>query len=551
MYHILFAFFLKVSVQLSIIFKNMPRMAHACLCVLVILGSALGVVVTGPRAQALHAHRAPTPPPSGYVSLSDLPANLPEADVRRITQVNLPDSNSSNAGGASFSAFINVDRAADANLFFWFFESRRGGKAAPVILWLEGGPGCSSMMETTTIGPLSIGSDSRANQSGNVYSWTEDYSVLFVDNPVGAGFSFAADPNVLVTNELQMATHLYDALQQFFARFASVASNDFYIFGISYGGKYVPSIASYIMDRNAELLASPLPSSASPNAPLVLNLRGIGLGSPFIDPVRQVGHYAEFAFATGLADLAQRGALEQLQLNTVAAIARADWNASWNGWNDILGAIANSSGGANPYFVRTFDPNLYDFPHTVAFFQQPAVRAALHVGTREFCPDCADFIPGCDPTVYARLQNDMLQSVAPLLPRLFDKLKVFVFSGQDDMIVAVPVASYWVDAVQWTGRAQWLGAVRAPFALSSDATKTPTAFVKYAACIYQCASYHIGFIYVSNARCNRVLPRQVKRSPHAGHFAQRWSHCRIPLTGHVARISRQVHSVALSLPGAY
>lgn len=83
----------------------------------------------------------------------------------------------------------------------------------------------------------------------NPYSWHTKYNLLFIDNPVGTGFSFT-DPNGYCKNIPQVAKQLYSGLSQFFHLFPALASNPFYITGESYAGKYIPAIGYEIFERN-------------------------------------------------------------------------------------------------------------------------------------------------------------------------------------------------------------------------------------------------------------------------------------------------------------
>jgi len=77
------------------------------------------------------------------------------------------------------------------HFYFYYFESRKDAQNDPLIMWINGGPGCSSMMGLfMELGPC------RVNEHGNgTYpnpsSWIEEASVFFLDQPLGVGFSYA------------------------------------------------------------------------------------------------------------------------------------------------------------------------------------------------------------------------------------------------------------------------------------------------------------------------------------------------------------------------
>ena len=77
-------------------------------------------------------------------------------------------------------------------LFFWFFPAQSKGSEAPLILWLEGGPGWSSMYGLfKENGPFLIGWDpyyEKPSLLNNIYTWSKNHNMLYIDNPVGTGF---------------------------------------------------------------------------------------------------------------------------------------------------------------------------------------------------------------------------------------------------------------------------------------------------------------------------------------------------------------------------
>ena len=94
------------------------------------------------------------------------------------------------------------------NYFYWFFESRSAPKSDPVVLWMTGGPGCSSEVALFgENGPCSV------NAAGdgtipNAFSWNSNASLLYIDQPAGTGFSYGAGAD---TDEDGVATDMYVA----------------------------------------------------------------------------------------------------------------------------------------------------------------------------------------------------------------------------------------------------------------------------------------------------------------------------------------------------
>ena len=109
---------------------------------------------------------------------------------------------------------------------------------APVVIWLQGGPGGSSMFGLLELhGPILSVFDNNGETvaTPNEYTWARKANMLYIDNPVGAGYSYA-DDSALPTNQDDVARDLYECLIQFYKLFPQYQPNEFYAFGESYGG---------------------------------------------------------------------------------------------------------------------------------------------------------------------------------------------------------------------------------------------------------------------------------------------------------------------------
>lgn len=178
----------------------------------------------------------------------------------------------------SYAGYLNVNPQFNSNLWFWFFPAEGTehfynhdldtdddytdnfaskirndeywrNDNAPLILWLQGGPGGSSLFGLfTEIGPFVIGEDELTIKLSD-NSWHKKYSLLFIDNPVGSGFSFTDDAG-LTKNSTQVGEQLYEGLVQFYNLFPWLQRNPMYIAGESYAGKYIPSIGYQIYRNN-------------------------------------------------------------------------------------------------------------------------------------------------------------------------------------------------------------------------------------------------------------------------------------------------------------
>ncbi|XP_064477224.1 lysosomal protective protein-like [Ornithodoros turicata] len=154
-------------------------------------------------------------------------------------------------------------------LHYWFVESQDYPQDDPVVLWLNGGPGCSSLGGMLTeLGPFRI-DKMRPQLHLNPFSWNKVANVLFLESPAGVGFSY--DPSKPIdydyrTSDDQTADDNYLSIMDFFRKFPNFLENEFYVTGESYAGVYVPMLAQRILDGDNDI-----------------NLKGYAIGNGYLD----------------------------------------------------------------------------------------------------------------------------------------------------------------------------------------------------------------------------------------------------------------------------
>ena len=142
-----------------------------------------------------------------------------------------------------FSGYIDVSEAQDLSrqMFYWFVESQNSPSTDPVFLWTNGGPGCSGLggflTEQGPFRPTANGTSLIVND----YAWNKIANVVFIEQPVGVGFSTTTDTDIAY-GDAQAAADNHRFVVGFFKRFAAFAQQDFYITSESYGGHYMPTL---------------------------------------------------------------------------------------------------------------------------------------------------------------------------------------------------------------------------------------------------------------------------------------------------------------------
>jgi carboxypeptidase C (cathepsin A) len=309
------------------------------------------------------------------------------------------------------------------HLWYWFFESRNAPSTDPLVIWLTGGPGCSSLVALfAENGPYIIAED--LSLSLNPFSWNSNASVIWIDQPVNTGYSYADRGDFGATSEAEIADNLYEFLQGFLSQYPKYSELPFYITGESYAGHYIPAAATRIMAGNAD-----------PLWPRI-NLQAIAIGNGLVDPAIQYTQYAPFAAATQVLPPSSIAMMEAGLPGCVAAINACAQNTTLGLEACILATeVCNLSQmipfqltGLNVYDVRikcAVPPLCYNFSNVDAFLAQPEVEAALGVTGRAWV-DCNRMVD-----LELIFAGDWMLNLATEVPALLASgVRVVVYSGQ-------------------------------------------------------------------------------------------------------------------------
>eukprot|EP00197_Chlamydomonas_leiostraca_P013626 CAMPEP_0202860512 /NCGR_PEP_ID=MMETSP1391-20130828/2179_1 /ASSEMBLY_ACC=CAM_ASM_000867 /TAXON_ID=1034604 /ORGANISM="Chlamydomonas leiostraca, Strain SAG 11-49" /LENGTH=416 /DNA_ID=CAMNT_0049539683 /DNA_START=7 /DNA_END=1253 /DNA_ORIENTATION=+ len=354
------------------------------------------------------------------------------------------------------TGYIPVTKDNASSLYYAYYEAYEPSSSdTPIILWLQGGPGCASTFGGLyEIGPWLVTDDLTLVE--NEGSWARRAGLLLVDQPVGTGLSIAASDAAIPRDEMGMAAHLYTALQGFFARYRDLARRPLFIVGESYGGKYVPSIAHYVLQasqrkaggtRSTKLAHTrQLPERTTPP---VFNLRGIAVGNGLTEPRAQTLALAGAAWSAGLVSSAGRDALAQLALQVVGLIDAGKWDEAHVRREALRAALVNASGLGTVFDTRRV--NEYDPTQAVdRYLNLPEVREAM--GARKGAP-----LPytSCSEAVGRAMAGDTMRSVAHLLPDILAHLPVLLYQGQYDVLDGPASNTAWIEAMEeWPGAAE-------------------------------------------------------------------------------------------------
>lgn len=329
--------------------------------------------------------------------------------------------------------YIGVTENPSQNkIFYWFFDSRDKDPNAPLVIYLNGGPGCSSIIDAVvTNGPVKLKPDGSLEK--NPYSWNEKANVLYIEQPLGVGYSYGESKYFPSS-----AREIQNLMYEFFTRwldlpqFQKFKGHPLWLTGVSYAGHYIPQLAGKFNDmKNPDI-----------------NVVGIVIGNPWTNYVRQNPtaleysmtekkltemNQVKYAFLLPYQTQCQFGVKASCDIifNTIAG----PWkNWKFNIWDIQMRECAG-------------DYLCYDFMYVHDFFNREDVKKEL--GVESFKGE----YHLCNSNYMQRLYLDFhIDASAYLKPILNKGIKTLFFFGDKDMTVNWIGGDEMVKGIVWDGQ---------------------------------------------------------------------------------------------------
>ena len=305
------------------------------------------------------------------------------------------------------------------------------------MLWLNGGPGVSSFLGLfTENGPFRITKNKTLEL--RKYSWNKNHNVIYMDNPVGTGYSFTDNDAGYAKNASDVGRDLLNALVQFFQLFPEFQTNEFYVTGESYGGKYIPAVSYAIKNYNL-------------NTKVKINLKGLAIGNGWVDPVNQVSH-SQFLYEIGLIDFNGREKFQAVEAQIKMLIAQKKYLEAFellDYFHVEKSLFTELTGFKYPFNYLKINVSLTgEFDQ---WLQKSDVRNAIHVGNRTFHNSTK---------VVDNLKEDILKSITDILADLLNHYKVLIYNGQFDVIIPYSLTENYLMNLDWYGAQEYKKAIR-------------------------------------------------------------------------------------------
>ncbi|XP_045930866.1 retinoid-inducible serine carboxypeptidase [Micropterus dolomieu] len=341
-----------------------------------------------------------------------------------------------------------------AHMFWWLYYADSQSaeyKDLPLVMWLQGGPGGSGtgFGNFEEIGPLDRNLEPRKT------SWVQAASVLFVDNPVGTGFSYTDSPKGYATDVATVASDMLVLLKQFFTERAEFQSIPFYIFSESYGGKMAAAISLELTKAVAQ-------------GTVKCNFAGVALGDSWISPLDSVMTWGPYLYTTSLLDDNGLAEVSRAAEDVKKAVEQQEFRKATELWSVAETVVEQNTNGVNFYNILTQEPDDALTHSSSAGENFISLQTRRHIrplhgqslGELMNGPirKKLGIIPqnvtwgGQAEEVFSYMAGDFMRPVVDIVDQLLSAgVNVTVYNGQLDLIVDTMGQELWVKQLKWDG----------------------------------------------------------------------------------------------------
>ncbi|CAL4060821.1 unnamed protein product, partial [Meganyctiphanes norvegica] len=339
----------------------------------------------------------------------------------------------------------------------------------PLIMWLQGGPGSSGVGygNLAELGPYDVNGNKRDG------AWTKKANVMFVDNPVGTGYSYVDNFDYLCEDEQCIANDLVELVKGAMEAVPDLQKMPFYAFSESYGGKMVTDFALAF-------------DAAIKNGDVVSDFQGIGIGDAWVSPMDSVNTWGEYLYNMGFVNEEGRGAIDAAAATTQGYVDNGQWGLATNAWSYTEGVVMQKTDGVNFYNVLT-EEDVYRKnglkPHSRDLsYMRPEVRELYKRHVHRYPRNVMDVIydlmngeyadrwnipanvewDGQGGYVFDTLSKDFMKPVIDSVSQILDTtdIHVAVYNGNLDLICDSIGTWNWVKKLTWGDMNSWYGATQ-------------------------------------------------------------------------------------------
>ncbi|AEC07395.1 Serine carboxypeptidase-like 10 [Arabidopsis thaliana] len=345
------------------------------------------------------------------------------------------------------TGYIGIGEEEDIQLFYYFIKSENNPKEDPLLLWLDGGPGCSSLGGLLfENGPVALKSavynGSNPSLFSTTYSWTKMANIIYLDQPVGSGFSYSRTP-IGKSSDTSEVKRIHEFLQKWLSKHPQFFSNPFYVTGDSYSGMIVPALVQEISKGNYICCKH------------LINLQGYVLGNPITYAEHEKNYRIPFSHGMSLIsdELYEslkrncKGNYENVDpRNTKCVRLVEEYHKCTDKINTqhILIPDCDKKG----HGITSPDCYYYLYFLIECWANNERVREALHVtkGTKGQWQRCNWTIP---------YDNNIISSVPYHMDNSINGYRSLIYSGDHDITMPFQATQAWIKSLNYSIVDDW------------------------------------------------------------------------------------------------
>uniref|UniRef100_A0A2N9J3L9 Carboxypeptidase n=1 Tax=Fagus sylvatica TaxID=28930 RepID=A0A2N9J3L9_FAGSY len=352
---------------------------------------------------------------------------------------------------SQYGGYVTVDKSAGRAFYYYFVEAHHSKDSLPLLLWLNGGPGCSSLAygAMQELGPFRVHSDGKTLYR-NKFSWNYAANVLFLESPAGVGFSYSNSTSDYNKNgDRRTAADNYVFLLNWLERFSEYKNRDFYISGESYAGHYVPQLAHTILYHNKKANKT------------IINLKGIIIGNAVInDETDERGIFDYLGTHAIISDqdlyqiqkycnFSPNASTQPRECNVATEAAGKDLQRI-NLYNIYAPLCSSPNITAQPKKASIFEFDPCSDYYVYAYLNRPDVQEALHANVTRLTHDWEP----CSAII--QTWQDSPLTIIPLLQEFMaNGLSVWIFSGDFDGRIPFTSTQYSINVMKLHVKTKW------------------------------------------------------------------------------------------------
>ncbi|XP_075524895.1 venom serine carboxypeptidase-like [Dermacentor variabilis] len=382
---------------------------------------------------------------TGTLYLTPLVESKGATEARQLSVVSA--FSNKDTGAEAHAGLVTVNETLQSHLFFLHVQAMKNRVEAPLLLWLQGGPGSSSLFgHFLENGPVAI--DAHGKLYPRESTVCEYANVIYLDQPVGAGFSRTNDIKGYPTSLEEIARDIHGFLVQFFRLFPEYKGRDFYVAGESYGARAAAAVA--------------IRMHSNPDLPV--NLRGIISGVGFLGPAVDLFDLSDYYHQLSLLDY-QGWQAYTTRMDTIRQMVTDNRTLEALQLLFKTAFVSTGEGSAPTMFQRLtgykYDGNALqsvepaEFAAYRDYVATEVFKEAVHVGRN------ALFLR--EPLINLQLSGDYLRNISDIVSTLMDNYRFLAYAGQLDPIFSAARIEEYFRSVEWGRAEQFRHGRRVPF----------------------------------------------------------------------------------------